>query len=207
MGAQGMAETRTAAPTSAIANPAALGLAGFALTTFLLSVHNALGATREPLLVFWGFAIFYGGLAQFAAGMWEFKTGNTFGATAFSTYGAFWFGVAATVFLVLWGKLALTDVTSTLGWILTAFAIFNTYMLLISARTQNTAVFLVFLTLEITEILLAWGNFNGDAAGKGLVSLGGWMGLVTAIVAWYTSAAIIANSKKPMLPVGGTLWP
>jgi succinate-acetate transporter protein len=202
-----MAEVRTAAPPTAIANPAALGLAGFALTTFLLSVHNAMGPTREPLLVFWGFALFYGGLAQFAAGMWEFKTGNTFGATAFSTYGAFWLGVAATVFLVLWGKLPGTDVTSTLAWILTAFAIFNTYMLIISARSQNTAVFLVFLTLEITEILLAWGNFNGDAAGKGLVSLGGWMGIVTAIVAWYTSAAIVANSKRPMMPVGGPLWP
>ncbi|MGH7760936.1 MAG: acetate uptake transporter [Candidatus Dormibacteraceae bacterium] len=204
-----MAETRLSAPSvAAIANPAALGLAGFALTTFLLSVHNAMGPTREPLLVFWGFAIFYGGLAQFAAGMWEFKTGNTFGATAFSTYGAFWMGVAATVFLVLWGKLAATDVTSTLGWILIAFAIFNAYMLIISARTQNVAVFLVFLTLEITEILLAWGNFNGNAAGVGLVSLGGWMGIITALVAWYASAAFVANSGRPvaMFPVGTPIW-
>jgi hypothetical protein len=192
----------------AIANPAALGLGAFALTTFLLSVHNAMGVSREPLLVFFGFAVFYGGLAQFCAGMWEFKTGNTFGATAFSTYGAFWMGVAATVVLVLWGKLAATDVTSTLAWILTAFAIFNTYMLLISARTQSVAVFLVFLTLEITEILLAWGNFNGDQAGAGLVSIGGWMGIVTAIVAWYTSAAIVANTGRPvaMFPVGTAIW-
>ena len=205
-----MSEVRTTAPpATALANPAALGLAAFALTTFLLSIHNAMGATREPLLVFLGFAIFYGGLAQFCAGMWEFKAGNTFGATAFSTYGAFWMGVAATVVLVLWGKLAATDVTSTLAWILTAFAIFNTYMLLISARTQNTAVFLVFLTLEITEILLAWGNFNGSAAGAGLVSVGGWMGIVTALVAWYTSAAIVANTgrPRPMLPVGSSVWP
>jgi uncharacterized protein len=204
-----MSEVRTSAPpVAAIANPAALGLGAFALTTFLLSVHNAMGVTREPLLVFFGFAIFYGGLAQFCAGMWEFKTGNTFGATAFSTYGAFWLGVAATVFLVLWGKLAPADVTYTLAWILTAFAIFNTYMLLISARTQNTAVFLVFLTLEITEILLAWGNFNGSAAGSGLVSIGGWVGILTALVAWYTSAAIVANSLRPkMLPVGGPVWP
>jgi uncharacterized protein len=206
----GMSEVRTTAPpVAAIANPAALGLAGFALTTFLLSVHNAMGVTREPLLVFWGFAIFYGGLAQFCAGMWEFKAGNTFGATAFSTYGAFWMGVAATVLLVLLGKLAVADVTSTLAWILTAFAIFNAYMLLISARTQNTAVFLVFLTLEITEILLAWGNFNGSAAGSGLVSLGGWMGIVTALVAWYTSAAVVANTgrPRPMFPVGSSIWP
>lgn len=204
-----MSEVRTTAPpVPAIANPAALGLAAFALTTFLLSIHNAMGVTREPLLVFWGFALFYGGLAQFAAGMWEFKTGNTFGATAFSTYGAFWLGVGATVFLVLWGKLAPTDVTSTLAWILTAFAIFNTYMLILSART-NLATFGVFLTLEITEILLALGNFNGDAAGSGLVSLGGWVGILTAVVAWYTSFAIIANSQRPrpVLPVGSPLWP
>ena len=65
-----MSEVRTTAPpVPALANPAALGLAAFALTTFLLSIHNAMGVTREPLLVFWGFAIFYGGLAQFCAGM------------------------------------------------------------------------------------------------------------------------------------------
>src|SRR6266581_7097287 len=100
-----MAEVRSAPSAVAIANPAALGLGGFALTTFVLSTHNA---GLAPDLTWVGFAIFYGGLAQFCAGMWEFKTGNTFGATAFSTYGAFWMGVAATVVLVLWGKLALT---------------------------------------------------------------------------------------------------
>ena len=201
-----MAEVRTAAPP-AIANPAALGLGGFALTTFLLSAHNAMGAGTEPLLPFFGFAIFYGGLAQFAAGMWEFKTGNTFGATAFSTYGAFWMGLAAWVVLVLWGKVPGTDVTVSLGWILLAFAIFNTYMLLWSARI-NMSVFLVFLTLEITEILLFIGNFSGNKAGEGLVGLGGWMGIVTAIVAWYGSAAVVANSMrpKPILPVGNPIW-
>jgi uncharacterized protein len=203
-----MAEVRTAAPpVAAIANPAALGLGGFALTTFLLSVHNAMGASTEPLLPFFGFAIFYGGLAQFAAGMWEFKTGNTFGATAFSTYGAFWMGLAAWVVLVLNGKVPGTDITVSLGWILLAFAIFNTYMLLWSTRV-NMSVFLVFLTLEITEILLFIGNFSGNAAGTGMVALGGWMGIVTAIVAWYGSAAVVANSlrAKPILPVGPALW-
>ncbi len=196
------------APAVPAINPAGLGLAGFALTTFLLSIHNAMGPKTEPLLVFFGFAIFYGGLAQFMAGMWEYKVGNTFGATAFTTYGAFWMGVAATIVLVLWGKLALTDVTSTLAWTLTAFAIFNTYMTILSLRT-NLATFLVFLTLEITEILLAWGNFNGDAAGAGMVSIGGWMGVITAIVAWYTSFASVANTMRPgmpILPVGSALW-
>jgi len=201
-----MAEVRTAAPP-AIANPAALGLGGFALTTFLLSAHNAMGAGTEPLLPFFGYAIFYGGLAQFAAGMWEFKTGNTFGATAFSTYGGFWMGLAAWVVLVLWGKVPATDITVSLGWILLAFAIFNTYMLFWSARV-NVSVFAVFLTLEITEILLFLGNFSGNKAGEGLVALGGWMGLITAIVAWYGSAAVVANSmrSKPILPVGNPIW-
>src|SRR5437588_2439067 len=90
----------------AIANPGALGLGAFALTTFLLSAHNALGAGTAPLLPFFGYAIFYGGLAQFMAGMWEFKRGDTFGATAFSTYGGFWMGLAAFVALILFGKVA-----------------------------------------------------------------------------------------------------
>src|SRR5260370_11851426 len=86
-----------APPAAPLATPAALGLGAFALTTFLLSVHNAMGVTREPLLVFFGFAIFYGGLAQLCAGVWEFKTRNTYGATAFSTYGDFWMHTAAAV--------------------------------------------------------------------------------------------------------------
>lgn len=203
-----MADVRTTAPpVPAIANPAALGLGGFALTTFLLSAHNAMGAGTEPLLPFFGYALFYGGLAQFAAGMWEFKTGNTFGATAFSTYGAFWLGLGAWVVLVLAGKVPEKDVTVSLGWILLAFAIFNTYMLAWSARI-NVGVFLVFLTLEITEILLFLGNFSGNKAGEGLVALGGWVGIITALVAWYNSAAVVANSMrtKPILPQGSPIW-
>jgi uncharacterized protein len=190
-----------------IADPAPLGLAAFALTTFLLSAHNAFGGTTAPLLAFFGFAIFYGGLAQFAAGMWEFRNRNTFGATAFSTYGGFWMGVAAFIVLVLAGKVLPADITRSLGWILLAFAIFNTYMLAWSARI-NLAVFGVFLTLEITEILLFIGNFSGNAAGSGLVAVGGIVGLLTALVAWYASAAGVVNSmsERPVLPVGRPLW-
>lgn len=203
-----MSEVRTTAPpAAALANPAALGLGGFALTTFVLSTHNAI-PTQAPDLTWVGLAFFYGGLAQFAAGMWEFKTGNTFGATAFSTYGAFWMSLAFYLVLALWGKVPGADVGKDVGWFLLAFTIFNTYMLVWSSRT-NMSVFLVFLTLEITEILLFIGNFNGSAAGSGLVGLGGWMGIITAIVAWYGSAAIVANSQRsrPVLPVGGPLWP
>jgi len=198
-----MAEVRTAAPP-AIANPAALGLGGFALTTFVLSTHNA---GLAPNLTWLGLAFFYGGLAQFTAGMWEFKTGNTFGATAFSTYGAFWMSLATFVAFLLFGKIPAADVSTDLGWFLLAFAIFNTYMLFWSTRL-NMSVFLVFLTLEITEILLFIGFFNGNKAGSGLVGLGGWVGVVTAIVAWYASAAVVANSMraKPILPVGNAIW-
>lgn len=200
-----MAVDRT--PVPALANPAALGLAAFALTTFILSSTNAMAPNGAPLLAVYGFAAFYGGLAQFAAGMWEFKTGNTFGATAFSTYGAFWLGVAAFLTLVITGKVTEKELLPSLGWILLAFAIFNTYMMVWSLRI-NIAVFLVFLTLEITEILLFWGAFNGDAPGKGLTSIGGWVGILTALVAWYASAATVANSMRPrpILPVGRALW-
>jgi uncharacterized protein len=196
-----MAEVRTAAPP-AIANPAALGLGGFALTTFVLSTHNAGWA---PDLTWVGLAFFYGGLAQFAAGMWEFKAGNTFGATAFSTYGAFWASLATFILLVLGGKVPAGDIDNDLGWFLLSFAIFNTYMLFWSAR-GNMSVFLVFLTLEITEIILFIGFFN--SGNKGIIQLGGYMGIITALVAWYASAAVVANSMraKPILPVGKPIW-
>jgi uncharacterized protein len=199
----GMAELRTAAPVvPAIANPAALGLGGFALTTFVLSTHNAGWA---PDLTWVGLAFFYGGLAQFTAGMWEFKTGNTFGATAFSTYGAFWASLATFILLVLGGKVPAGDINNDLGWFLLSFAIFNTYMLVWSAR-GNMSVFLVFLTLEITEIILFIGFFN--SGNKGIIQLGGYMGIITALVAWYASAAVVANSTraKPILPVGKPIW-
>src|SRR5260370_11707014 len=97
-----MAETRTGAPP-AIANPAALGLGAFALTTFVLSTHNAGWA---PDLTWVGLAFFYGGLAQFAAGVWGFKTGNTFGAAALLTYGAVWCSLALYLILALWGNVS-----------------------------------------------------------------------------------------------------
>ncbi len=196
-----MAEVRSAPSAVAIANPAALGLGGFALTTFVLSTHNA---GLAPDLTWVGLAFFYGGLAQFAAGMWEFRTGNTFGATAFSTYGAFWLALASFVVLVLAGKVPAKDVTNDLGWFLLAFFIFNTYMMVWSLRT-NVATFGVFLTLEITELLLFVGFFGNNEA---LIKFGGWVGILTALVAWYTSAAVVANSMRPapILPVGAALW-
>jgi len=210
-----MAEERPVLP---VADPAPLGLAAFALTTFLLSAHNAFGASTAPLLGFFGFAIFYGGLAQFMAGMWEFRNRNTFGATAFSTYGGFWIGLGLWVQLVVNPAVAaakpatlpatVTALNHDLGWILLAFAIFNTYMLIMSTQV-NMAVFLVFLTLEITEIVLCIGNFNAGAAliPTGTIKVGGYIGLITALVAWYASAAGVSNglAGKLRFPVGRPL--
>ena len=143
------------------ADPAPLGLAAFALTTFILSGHNA---SFIPDIAWLGLAFFYGGLVKLLAGMWEFRNRNVFGATAFSTYGGFWMALGFFVTLTLVSKTAASAVAAPaifngLAWFLLAFAIFNTYMLLWSTRV-SVAVFLVFLTLEITEILLVIGFFN-----------------------------------------------
>src|SRR5256885_2770007 len=141
------------------ADPAPLGLAAFALTTFMLSGHNA---TFIPDVFWVGLALFYGGVAQLLAGMWEFRNRNVFGATAFSTYGGFWLSLGVFVILAETTKLGTAlkgaDVPNALGWFLVAFAIFNLYMLLWSSRV-NAAVFSVFLTLQITEVVLAIGFF------------------------------------------------
>jgi succinate-acetate transporter protein len=188
------------------ADPAPLGLAGFALTTFLLSGHNA---SFIPDVIWIGPALFYGGLVQLLAGMWEFRNRNVFGATAFSTYGGFW--LALGIFVVLISTTALgkgiADVDSGLAWFLLAFAIFNTYMLLWSMRVSG-AVFIVFLTLEITEIVLVIGFFNLAHGGTPWwLHAGGWVGILTAAAAWYASAAGVVNGMagRAVVPVGPAL--
>jgi succinate-acetate transporter protein len=184
------------------ADPAPLGLAAFALTTFLLSAFNA-GWTKGTV-AFLGFALAYGGLAQLLAGMWEFKNRNVFGATAFSTYGAFWIGVALYFIVVVPAdKPTPLELGNDLAWISLAFLIFNTYMMLWSLFV-NKAVFGVFLTLEITFALLAIGHFSNTA---NLIKAGGIAGVVTAAVAWYTSAAGVINgmTARTVLPVGQPL--
>jgi uncharacterized protein len=187
-----------------IADPAPLGLAAFALTTFLLSAINAHWANTSTGSDWLGYAFAYGGLCQLLAGMWEFRNKNVFGATAFSTYGGFWIGIGLWAVLVAPHAASATAADKDLGWILLAFAIFNTYMLIFSSQL-NTAVFLVFLTLELTEIFLFIGNFAGNA---NIVKVGGYIGIVTALVAWYTSAAGVINGMKgkPVFPVGKPLF-
>ena len=192
-----------------IADPAPLGLAAFALTTFLLSGHNA---TFIPDVFWVGVALFYGGAAQLLAGMWEFRNRNVFGSTAFSTYGGFWLGLGITVVLLdttkIGSGLAGPDVDNGLAWFLLSFAIFNSYMMVWSLRV-NVAVFAVFLTLEITEIVLAIGFFRLAHGGSPwILHAGGWVGILTAATAWYASAAGVVNgmSLRPVLPVGRPPW-
>ena len=187
-----------AAPAVSIADPGPLGLAAFALTTFLLSAVNAHWTSGNSAgTAFLGYALAYGGLAQLLAGMWEFRRGNVFAATAFSSYGAFWIG------LFIWIRVAPVASGHDLGWILLSFAIFNTYMLLMATQV-NLAVFGVFLTLELTEIFLFVGNFTSNA---GLSQVGGYLGVITALVAWYTSAAGVSAGMggRILLPVGKPL--
>jgi uncharacterized protein len=208
----------TVAPTTGIADPAPLGLAAFALTTFLLSAKNADWMSHATGNAWLGYAFAYGGFIQLLAGMWEFRNRNVFGATAFSTYGGFWIGLGLWVQLVVNPAVAaakpatlaatVTALNHDLGWILLAFAIFNTYMLIMSTQV-NLAVFAVFLTLEITEIVLCIGNFNAGAAliPTGTIKVGGYIGLITALVAWYASAAGVSNgvAGKVRFPVGRPL--
>jgi succinate-acetate transporter protein len=166
-------EDRTTTPAPApvaaspVADPAPLGLAGFALTTFLLSAFNAGWMTKASGLAWLSYALAYGGIAQLLAGMWEFRNRNVFGATAFASYGSFWIGLF--FYVQLYGaKFLAHPLTASLfnrdvGWILLAFAIFNTYMLIWSAAT-SLAVFAVFLTLEATEIILFAGTSRSAPA-------------------------------------------
>ena len=191
------------------ADPGPLGLAAFAGTTFMLSLINAglVGTQRLPggglLPMVAALALAYGGAAQFVAGIWEFRTGNTFGAVAFCSYGAFWISFFFIVQSV--GKNAPAEVFSGLGLYLWMWGIFTAYMFIASLRTTG-AVAIVFLLLAITFIVLGIGNsaLAGTLkATNGTIKLGGYIGLVTAIAAWYASFASVLNSTfaRTILPV------
>jgi succinate-acetate transporter protein len=181
-----------------IADPGPLGLAAFALTTFVLSMFNAglVGAGGEPVV--FGVALAYGGLAQVLAGMWEFRTGNTFGAVAFTSYGAFWLSFwALNEFFAR--DIPKADVGHAVGLYLIAWGIFTAYMFVASLRT-TAAIALVFVLLTATFIILGIGQ---SAASSGTIKLGGWLGLATAVAAWYASFAAVVNSTfgRTVLPV------
>ncbi len=189
----GARELQTPAGTVASpANPAPLGLCAFALTTFVLSSANAKLFVGADVVI--GLALFYGGLAQLLAGMWEFKTGNTFGATAFSSYGAFWLAVGASL------QLKLIPSEAAFGFFLMGWTIFTFLMFLASLKT-NVALITLFGLLFVTFIFL---TLNALGVGTNLGQIGGYFGLATAAVAWYTALAGLLSSMPSAftLPIG-----
>jgi succinate-acetate transporter protein len=169
------------------------------MSTFVLSMFNAdlVNKAGEPVVL--GLALAYGGIAQLLAGMWEFRTGNTFGAVAFSSFGAFWISYWALVTFFV-GDIPAANAGAAIGLFLWAWAIFTAYMFVASLRT-TVAVAVVFLLLTITFILLGAGN-SGDHAN--VIKWGGYLGLATAIAAWYASFAAVINSTfgRVIAPVG-----
>jgi succinate-acetate transporter protein len=192
-------QDRAAAPVASalpFADPGALGLGAFALTTFVLSFGNA-GFIPTAGSAVLGLALFFGGIAQFVAGIWEFANKNTFGATAFCSFGAFW--MAFWFLLVSHGDAAAGP--NGVGLFLLAWGIFTLYMTIAASKT-NGVIFAVFIALTLTFFALAIGAFSGAA---GVTHVGGYLGIVTAILAWYGSLATVFNStaKRAVLPV----WP
>jgi uncharacterized protein len=182
------------------ANPAPLGLVGFGLTTVLLSSINAglLPAAGEPVVI--PLAMAFGGTAQLIAGIMEFRTGNVFGATAFTSYGAFWWWFALLILLGNNKLLDLSGATPAIGLCLLLWGVF-TLGLWISTFRLSRLVFLIFLTLWIAFFLLGGGAVLGNPT---LHKLGGWVGLICGALAMYGSFALVANATygREVAPVG-----
>jgi len=198
---QGLTPARP--PAGAIADPGPVGLAAFAMTTFMLSVFNTNIVSSTLAISVLPLALCYGGAVQLLAGMWEFRNGNTFGALAFSSFGAFW--------LAYWyyldhiaAKLPAAQVHKATGVFLLSWAIFTAYMTIASLRT-TAAIAAVFTALTITFILLMIGAFMTGTGATDLTKAGGWAGLITAALAWYASFAGVTNATftRTVLPT----WP
>jgi succinate-acetate transporter protein len=179
------------------ADPGPLGLGAFAMTTFVLSMFNSNLVNEKGVPVVLGLALAYGGLVQLLAGMWEFRTGNTFGAVAFCSFGAFWISFWA--LNVFYAKQIGGNAGHAVGVYLWAWAIFTAYMTVAAMRTSG-AVLLVFTLLTATFILLAIGKVG---AHETVTHWGGYLGLATAAAAWYASFAAVVNSTfgRTVLPV------
>jgi hypothetical protein len=195
-----------------IANPAPLGLCSFALTTFVLSLVNvgARGLSAPNIAV--PLAYGYGGLCQLLAGMWEMAAGNTFGATAFTSYGGFWlaYGVLQTPSMAIGGDYSAADLNSAVGFFLTGWFIFTTILLLCTLRS-TVAFFFLFFTLDMAFLFLACQSYaaaNGSASATSLGQAGGAFGLLAAFLAWYNAFAGIADSSNSffLLPVFHFPW-
>ncbi len=196
-------ETRGASASSGlatvvqkVADPAPLGLAAFAMTTFALSISNTniWGPGADAALAL---ALVYGGAAQLLAGMWEFVRKNTFGAVAFSSFGSFWIAYYVFIKFVAPGVKP-ADAPVAVGVFLLGWTIFTAYMTVSSFRV-SLAVATVFVLLTVTFVLLTVGAFHSSS---GWTKAGGWVGLATAAAAWYASFAGVVNEtfKKPLIP-------
>jgi succinate-acetate transporter protein len=184
-----------------VGDPAPLGLAGFGITTLMLSLINAKILPGTLTVLVMSLALTFGGLAQVLAGMWAFRRGNTFAGTAFTAYGAFWFSfyLLVVVFLPLVPKAAgASDIDNFIGWYLLSWGIFTAYMFIASLAGAR-AVQAVFFLLAVTFVLLAIGKF---ATSDGITQVGGYVGLATAAAALYASFADVtnANFKRRVLP-------
>jgi hypothetical protein len=193
-----VAQLERVAAGPAIGNPGALGLAAFGLTTFLamMVAANFVSPLVAPMVL--GVTLAVGGLGQVLAGMWEFRCGNTFGATAFTAYGGFWLSYwALNVFYVK--AIPVTQVGNAVGLYLIAWAIFTALMFIASFKT-NRAVNIVFGLLTITFLLLGIGYAGAHTT---VIHWGGYFGLLTAAVAGYAACAIVTNETfgRTVLPV------
>jgi succinate-acetate transporter protein len=184
------------------ADPGPLGLGAFAMTTFVLSMFNSNLVNPKGTAVVLGLALAYGGIVQLIAGLWEFRTGNTFGAVAFCSFGAFWISFWA--LNVFYAKGITGNAGHAVGVYLWAWAIFTAYMTVAALRVSG-AVLLVFVLLTATFVLLAIGNVGPHA---NVLHWGGYLGLATAAAAWYASFAAVTNSTfgrtvLPVMPLSG----
>ena len=177
------------------ANPAPLGLAGFAMTTILLNLHNA-GFYGLSVMIM-GMGIFYGGIAQIIAGIMEWRQGNTFGAVAFISYGSFWLSLVCVWALPLLGLPAADPVS--MGWYLALWGIF-TFILFIGTLKGKTIGKLVFGSLVVLFFLLAAANFTGSQV---IHTFAGYEGILCGAFALYESAALVINDKhgRQILPL------
>jgi succinate-acetate transporter protein len=197
-----MAQATETKAAVAVANPAPLGLFGFATTTLVLSAANAqlggVGAVTAGGAL--GLALAYGGIAQFVAGMWEFKNGSTFGGAAFTSYGAFW--ISFWVLNNIGGSAP--KGADDVGWYLLSWTIV-TGLFFIGTLRQNWGLVVVFGLLFLTFLLLTIGAFNPPAAGSQPSPIGGYVGIATAIAAYYVGLAGIlehVSGGKISLPLG-----
>lgn len=183
--------------TEIIANPAPLGLMGFGMTTILLNIHNAGFFELDAMILAMG--IFYGGLAQVIAGIMEFKKNNTFGATAFTSYGFFWLALVGLNILPIMGYGEAAGSLSMAAFLF-MWGLFTFFMFIGTLRI-NKALQVVFGTLTILFFLLAIGNFTGSSV---ILTIAGYEGIICGFSAIYAAMAQVLNELygKEILPIG-----